>query len=181
MAKRRLAAGLICAAALLGNAQAQPPAPAGPPPAAIIGTPPQPLWGELNPTQQDILAPLARDWDAMEGFRRKQWLGIAERYPNMKPAEQRRIQARMQEWGRMTPEQRARVRDSYRDFNQLPSEQKQAIKEKWKAYLNLPPEERRRLREAGKSAQLLAPQGEAEETAPRPAESPSTEDEAPRE
>ncbi|HEX6734897.1 MAG TPA: DUF3106 domain-containing protein [Azonexus sp.] len=133
----------------------------------------------MNSAQKEILAPLAKDWDAMESVRKKQWLGIAERYPRMKPNEQARVQARMQEWVRLTPEQRAKVRDSYKDFNQLPAEQKQTVKEKWKAYVNLPAEERQRLREEGKSAQLLAPPAEpvvAEESVPAP---PTTEAPAP--
>jgi hypothetical protein len=40
----------------------------------------QPSWSELNPDQKRILAPLSGDWDKMEGFRRKKWLGIAQRY-----------------------------------------------------------------------------------------------------
>lgn len=140
-------AGLLLAGAVLAT----------PPTAAIIGTPPQPSWAQLTPAQKSALAPLSRDWDSMESVRRKKWLGIAERFPSMKPDEQNRMQERMREWVRLTPEQRAKVRDSYKDFNQLPSEQKQTVKEKWKAYANLPAEERQRLREAGKSAQLLNP------------------------
>ena len=38
----------------------------------------QPSWSELSPAQKRILAPLSGDWDKMEGFRRKKWLGIAQ-------------------------------------------------------------------------------------------------------
>lgn len=93
----------------------------------------------------------------MENIRKKKWLGIAERYPSMKPDEQLRTQNRMREWARLTPAQRTKIRDSYKDFNQLPAEQKITVKQKWEAYSNLPAEEKQRIREAGKSIELLIP------------------------
>jgi len=151
MVKRRLVGGVILCLALATVIAAEPPA------TAVIGTPPQPGWSLLNAQQKAILAPLAGEWDKMENIRRKKWLGIAERYPAMKPDEQRRMQERMREWASLTPEQRAKIRDSYKEFNQLPSEQKQVVKQKWEAYSNLPPDEKQRVRQSGKSAQLLAP------------------------
>lgn len=100
----------------------------------------------------------------MENVRRKKWLGIAERYPTMKPDEQARMQERMREWARLTPEQRTKVRDSFKDFNQLPQEQKQATKQKWEAYNSLSSEEKQRVRESGKSSRLLTPPPATENT-----------------
>lgn len=151
MAKRRYIGGVILCLALSTSIATEPPT------TAVIGTPPQAVWSQLNAQQKTILAPLAGEWDKMENIRRKKWLGIAERYPSMKPDEQRRMQDRMREWASLTPEQRAKVRNSYKEFNQLPSEQKQAVKQKWEAYSNLPPDEKQRVRQSGKSAQLLAP------------------------
>jgi len=139
---------------------------AEPPATAVIGTPPQPGWSLLNAQQKAILAPLAGEWDKMENIRRKKWLGIAERYPAMKPDEQRRMQERMREWASLTPEQRAKIRDSYKEFNQMPSEQKQVVKQKWEAYSNLSPEEKQRVRQSGKSTQLLAPASEPKAAPP---------------
>ena len=48
--------------------------------------PVRPAWSELTQQQQQILAPLAPEWDRMDATRRKNWVGIAERYPKMKPA-----------------------------------------------------------------------------------------------
>ena len=134
---------------------------AEPPATAFIGTPPQPGWNSLGPQQKTILAPLAGEWDKMDNIRRKKWLGIAERYPGMKPDEQHRVQDRMREWANLAPEQRAKIRDSYKEFNQLPAEQKKVVKQKWEAYSNLTPEEKQRVRQSGKSAQLLTPSNEA--------------------
>lgn len=91
----------------------------------------------------------------MDNIGKKKWIGIAERYPNMKPEEQQRMQARMREWSSLTPEQRSKIRGTYKDFNQLPAEQKQVVKQKWQAYSNLSPDEKQRVREHGKSARLL--------------------------
>jgi hypothetical protein len=38
-----------------------------------------PSWAELKPEQQQILAPLASDWDKLEPARKRKWLGIAKR------------------------------------------------------------------------------------------------------
>ena len=151
MVKRRYIGGIILCLALTAPVAAQPPT------TVVIGTPPQPGWSLLSTQQQSILAPLAAEWDKLDNIRRKKWLGIAERYPAMKPEEQRRMQDRMREWASLTPEQRAKARDSYKEFNQLPLEQKQAVKQKWEAYSSLPPEEQQRIRQEGKSSQLLAP------------------------
>ncbi|TXI76630.1 MAG: DUF3106 domain-containing protein [Dechloromonas sp.] len=151
MAHRRLARRIILCLALAS------PAFAAPPTSVVIGTPPQPTWAQLTPQQKSTLAPLVKDWDEMENVRRKKWLGIAERYPTMRPEEQARMQERMREWARLTPEQRAKVRDTYKDFNQLPPEQKQTVKQKWEAYSSLSDEEKQRVRETGKSSRLLAP------------------------
>lgn len=161
MAKRRYLGRIALALALASTvASAEPPA------TAVIGTPPQPGWNFLSAQQKTILAPLAVEWDKMDNIRRKKWLGIAERYPNLKPEEQQRTQERMREWAGLTPEQRAKARDTYKEFNQLPSEQKQVVKQKWEAYSNLPPEEKQRVRQGGKSAQLLAPATEPQALPP---------------
>jgi hypothetical protein len=155
MAKRRLIGGVILSFALSTTVFATPPT------SAIIGTPPQPAWSQLSPQQKNILAPLARDWDELESIRKKKWLGIAERYPNMKPDEQQRMQDRMREWSRLSSTERSKVRDTYKDFKQLPPEQKQVVKQKWDAYSSLPAEERDRIRSSGKSSKLLAPAASA--------------------
>ena len=152
MVKRRYLGGVILCLALIA-----PPVLADLPTTVLIGTLPQPAWSQLTTQQKIILAPLANEWEGIENVRKKKWLGIADRYPSMKPDEQLRTQERMQEWARLTPAQRAKIRDSYKDFNQLPAEQKTVVKKKWEAYSNLPNEEKQRVREGGKSAKLLTP------------------------
>ncbi len=160
MAKRR--AGRVALALLFLASSAW----ANPPTTAVIGTPSQPLWSRLTPDQRAILAPLGVEWDNMDDLRRKKWLLITERFPAMKPEEQRRIHDRMREWALLSPEQRAKIRDSYKEFNQLPAERKQAVKQKWDAYSSLSEEEKAQVRKEGR----LPRPAPKEEASPSPGE-----------
>jgi hypothetical protein len=144
MAKRL--AGRIAFIAFLVAA----PAWAEPPTTAVIGTPSQPTWSKLSPGQRAVLAPLGAEWDRLDHIRRKKWLLIAERFPSLKPDEQRRLHDRMREWALLTPEQREKVRDNYKEFNQLPAERRQAVKQKWETYNSLSEEEKAQARRDGR-------------------------------
>ena len=122
------------------------------PAAAAIVVPPlkQPTWTELTPQQREILAPLSGEWDKLEFYRRKKWLGIAQRYPAMSAEEQVRLQRRMQAWTKLTPEERKRARESYKSLKKAPPEQREVIKQKWQEYKQLPDDEKERLKEAAK-------------------------------
>lgn len=124
---------------------------------SVIATPPQATWNELTVQQKSVLAPLGGDWDAMEHYRRKKWLGIALRFPNMTPDEQQRIQAQMQEWTKLTPEQRQLARQKFQTVNKLPTEKKQELKQKWEEYSNLPEEEKEKHKQQAASKPLAKP------------------------
>lgn len=113
--------------------------------AAIVPPLSQPTWKDLNSEQQQILAPLAGEWDTMEGFRRKKWLGIAQRYKTLSPDEQNRIQRRMTSWAKLTPEERKRARDKYLSLQKAPPEKKDAVRQKWEQYKGLPEAEKQKL------------------------------------
>ena len=113
---------------------------------AIVPPLPQPSWKELNTEQQRILAPLSGEWDKMEGFRRKKWLGIAQRYNSLAPDEQARMQNRMKAWAKLTPDERKRARDQFLSLQKAPPERKEAVKQKWEAYKELPEAEKARLK-----------------------------------
>jgi hypothetical protein len=93
-----------------------------------------PSWGQLTPDEQQILAPIKAEWDKLDAPRKRKWIGIAQRYPKMKPEEQTRLQKRMQEWASLTPDQRRAAREKYKEFEQLPAEERQAVREKWDKY-----------------------------------------------
>lgn len=140
-------AASLAAAAVTSSAHAQlaatPPASAR---AASVTVKPQspakPLWAELTPAQQQALAPLASEWDKLDGFRKNKWLAIGNKYASMKPDEQQRVQERMRDWIKLTPEQRRLARESYVRAKKLGPDQKSA---KWEQYQQLPEEEKKKL------------------------------------
>jgi hypothetical protein len=105
---------------------------------------PGPAWASLNTDQQQVLAPLAADWD--KGLTREQkvkWLAIAKRYPAMKPEEQKRVQTRMQKWAKLTPEQRWQARERYRNLGKMAADRREQLRRYWAEYQSLPPHEKR--------------------------------------
>ena len=106
----------------------------------------QPSWSELTLDQKRVLAPLSAEWDKMESFRRKKWLGIAQRYQSLTPDEQARMQRRMTDWAKLSPEERKRARDKYKALQKVTPEKKEAVKLKWQEYKELPESERSRLK-----------------------------------
>lgn len=113
-----------------------------------VAVPPQPNWKDLTSTQQEILAPLQDDWNNMERFRRKKWLEIAAKYPNLNEAEQERVRDRMQVWASLTPAQRQAARERFRELaKQTNPEERAELAQKWADYQNLPENVRARLEE----------------------------------
>ncbi|MFC7513978.1 DUF3106 domain-containing protein [Herbaspirillum sp. GCM10030257] len=108
----------------------------------------KPLWAELTPAQQQALAPLGGEWDKMDGFRKKKWLAIGNKYASMNPDEQQRVQERMRDWVKLTPEQRRTARESYARAKELGPDKKS---EEWQRYQQLPDEQKKKLAEAAAS------------------------------
>ena len=91
----------------------------------------QPDWAQLTPVQQQILSPLANDWNKLDERPRKKWLLLAKRYPKMKPEEQQRLQTQMRDWAKLTPQQRAVARENYKKLAKQPPEKREVVKQKW--------------------------------------------------
>jgi len=103
-----------------------------------------PAWASLTADQQQVLAPLAADWDKQLSHEQKvKWIGIAKRYPTMKAEEQARVQARMQKWAKLTPEQRWQARERYRSLGKIAPERREELQHYWAEYQALPPQEKR--------------------------------------
>ena len=127
----------------------------------------RPAWAELNVEQQKALAPLKTDWDALERKDKLEWLGIAKRYPALKPTEQARVQRRMQAWAKLTPAQRRQARETYKQLAKQPPETREKLRERWAEYQRLQP---------APPAAELPPSPPAEEQAPaREAAAPEAE------
>lgn len=115
---------------------------------AALAAPPakkSPSWSELTLAQQQILKPLAGEWDSLDATRRAKWLGIAKRYPKMTPIGQKRVQTRMAAWVKLSPDQRRTAREQYRTIGKLPPEKRQVVKQQWAEYQRLPDDVKKRL------------------------------------
>jgi hypothetical protein len=102
-----------------------------------------PQWAALNADQQQALAPLAGEWDKLSKPHKTKWLGIAKRYPAMKPEEQERVQRRMQKWAKLTPQQRDQAREQYRSLGKMAPDRREELRRHWADYQALPPHEKR--------------------------------------
>ncbi|MGZ5818354.1 MAG: DUF3106 domain-containing protein [Burkholderiaceae bacterium] len=113
----------------------------------------KPLWSDLSPIQQQALAPLSSDWDKIDAMRKQKWLVIANKFHEMKPEEQQRLQDRMRDWAKLTPAQRRAARESYERTKKLNADQKS---EKWQQYQSLPEEEKKKLAAEAENKKRLA-------------------------
>jgi len=125
----------------------------------------QPSWAELPSGQQEVLAPLASEWDQLDSLRKRKWIGIAKRYPTMKADEQARVQKRMQDWAKLTPAQRNAARERYKKLEKLPPEKRQTLREEWDQYTKLPEDQRKQLRSRAKPPKSAGKAAAAKPTA----------------
>ncbi len=106
----------------------------------------QPGWVALTPDQKTILAPLEKEWGEMDAFRRKKWLGIANRFPEMSPEERASIQRNIHAWARLAPEERKIAREKYKSLKRIAPDERRIVRQKWEEYAALTDEEKERLR-----------------------------------
>ena len=126
----------------------------------------QPNWGQLTPEQRVILKPLADDWAGMGEFRRKKWLGIANRYSAMSAEEKGRVDQRMKDWANLSPDQRRQARANYKSLKQVAPDHKEDIKRKWDEYSQLPEEERAQLKADAVRKPVIKPASPVPNTPP---------------
>ena len=127
--------------------QASPPTaakPAAKPPVKAAQAPKKvrPAWAELTPEQQEVLAALKPEWEKLDRDRRLKWIGIAKRYPAMRPEQQVRVQRRMEAWVKLTSEQRRQARENYKRIAKVPHERRGDLRQQWAEYQALTPQER---------------------------------------
>lgn len=124
-----------------------------------------PDWQSLSPAQRAALAPLAKDWNALDDTRKSKWLEVAGRFPSLPPEEQSRMQERMRDWTRLSAAERQQARLGFQVAQQLKTGDRQA---KWEAYKALPPERREQLAEQAKLRQKAQKSGTTSADANRP-------------
>ena len=88
-------------------------------------------WRAMTPTQQQILAPLATQWNGLPAIQRVRLLEVAAKYPSMKPEARQRFQARIKNWALLSQAERKKARENYKKLKHLSPEQRAAIKRRW--------------------------------------------------
>ena len=81
-----------------------------------------------------ILEQLAKYWDRMDPVKKQKWIGITNRYPNMTPLEQQRIQKDILDLDSLTPKQKKEAQKIYQQIKNMPLKKKLKIKKKWKKF-----------------------------------------------
>jgi hypothetical protein len=102
-----------------------------------------PRWDTVTPDLQQILAPVARDWEHMPAYQRQRLLNAARQYPKLNPVEQARFQARLPDWAKLPHDTRNEARDTFRKFHSLPTDKREALKQRWHKAVEVPPESAR--------------------------------------
>jgi hypothetical protein len=114
-------------------------------------------WSSLTASQKKALKPLEAEWGLIDSTRKVKWLEIANKFPSMPPAEQARIQTRMEEWAKMTPRERGQARMNFTEAQQVPAQERKA---RWEAYKALPPEQQKQLAARAVPAARKPPAGD---------------------
>ena len=97
----------------------------------------QPIYAQSesgHSQERMVLEQLAKYWDRMDPVKKQKWIGITNRYPNMTPLEQQRIQEDILNLDALTPKQRKEARNIYQQIKDMPLEKKLEIKKKWKKF-----------------------------------------------
>lgn len=89
-----------------------------------------PTWQQLTPAQQAILSPVQVKWPAMSTTQRQRLLGVAAKYPTLRPDAQQRFQKRLIVWSSLTQAQRDLARKNYLKLKHLPPNKRRQIKQK---------------------------------------------------
>lgn len=147
---RRAALRILACAALAGcavHALAQAPRASGG--TAAVAREEGVRWQALTPAQREALAPLERDWAAIDAPRKQKWIALAGRFKKLAPEERARITERMAEWAKLTPAERGQARLRFEEARQLPVPDRG---ERWRTYQALPPEQRQQLAARAASA-----------------------------
>ena len=102
----------------------------------------KPRWIELTPIQKEALGPLQPQWDTLDAERKKKWLEVASRYPQLSPEGKQRFHERMPGFANLTPAQREIARANFRKAYELSLEQRQSVVEQ---YTQLPDDKKQAL------------------------------------
>jgi hypothetical protein len=139
--------GLLLAPCVLPGARVaaavtdRPPATADRPPASALA------WKDLQPDQQQLLQPYAKDWEALPAPRQQALARGARRWLSMDPTQRAEARQRFQNWQKLPEERRQLIRKRWERFQQLDPQSKSLVRENYETFMRLPPGQRRMLRE----------------------------------
>jgi hypothetical protein len=108
----------------------------------VIATPPQPTWGRPQPGTADDTRTARARVECHGKLSAEEVAGHCATLQIHAPAEQQRLQEKMQDWARLTPHQRLEAREKYKEFSQMAPEEKEVVKQKWQDYKQLPEDEK---------------------------------------
>ena len=106
-----------------------------------------PLWEQLTPAQQSVLAPLQARFDGLPEPRRDQLAANALRIAQLPPARRELAQQRLQQWQQLSETQRQQALTQREQFKRLPPAERLKARQRFEQLRELAPAERRRLRE----------------------------------
>ncbi len=115
---------------------------------AKTATPTKPLWTDLKPEQQTVLAPLQQQWLKMSEAQKRKWLEVSKNHSKFSAEDKAKLQERMHGWVKLSPEQRAQARINFSTAKTLSPEEKQ---KQWEAYQALSPDEKTQLQAKAKA------------------------------
>lgn len=113
----------------------------------------RPLWSELNPADQAVLAPFGEQWNGLPLEEKHAWIALATRFPKMGAAAQTRTSARIREWAMLTPEQRRLARQNYRIAKSIPKDERIAQSQQ---YNTMTDEQKKVLQTSGSTSNTAA-------------------------
>ncbi|MES2187714.1 MAG: DUF3106 domain-containing protein [Pseudomonadota bacterium] len=102
----------------------------------------RPVWTELNPAQQQALAPLAPHWSGLTDLHKRKWIALSRNFSQLPATEQAKMQERMSDWSKLSRAERAQARLNYAETSRLAPDERKA---RWEAYQALSEEQRSKL------------------------------------
>lgn len=71
-------------------------------------------WSQLSSKQQELLAPLKKDWDTMTNAQQERWLQVGRKYENEPSERQDIMRERVGGWSELSPKEKAAARENYK-------------------------------------------------------------------
>ena len=86
-----------------------------------------PRWDQLNSEQQQVLSPLAAEWNRYAPDKKQNLLAIVPRFIDLPPQQKQRVRQRLKAWSELSQTQRDEIRANWKKLQQLPPEQRERV------------------------------------------------------